>query len=578
MPDRDLTVYAGWESIKYRVIIDPNYGAFPGGSTDAMWFSSRVDDEPIREYLDLTRDYVESSSGNYFYVKHDLAYYGGNAPDDVSRNEAYYTLDPSLATEDTTFERAPGVYSFAGWYEVHSDGTETPYDFSRTFEGWQVRGDGSGVIYRIGDTFTLNADLSVLVSGKHSIYLDAVYMKIGTAKVKYDPNNGTINGTSATIDFGSIPDPSTLTQPVKSIVDGQAIISNLENNNSFILSDGMLLDDSDFAFKRQDDLGNSMILAGWSSEADYKPGDPFYELGGTYGVDSDEPVTLYAVWKVAVTYHLNTDSPSAVWGGDWTESGYVKNETNNTYSQEVFLNSPLAEPTYTPTDTVDNAFLYWMSDPQGMMPYVFSDMVSQNLDLYVKWGSNRVTVCAVDASSEALSEKDSDDGWTVSSIVVGAVPVELTGTSHVKVPAGLDYIYAFAAVSVDLDSVSEDNAVTKVFYNAADQQVYVTFSNDKTAPLGNRNIYFVYYRGKSISINYKSMVGTGESSGALETAALTEGNTAPTSTGVIGTYDLSDEIIQPLGWVSGSTLSYYSYAVGDLDAENAGDIPWIQFF
>ena len=216
MPDADLTVYAGWEPIKFKVDIDPNYGALyaeeNGAGTGATYFNNTYDAEPIGEYTHVTRDYVESSSGTWFYVKHDRAY-GGD-------RHTYYTQHQNLATEDTTFEYAPGAYTYIGWYEVKNGVLASePYDFTQhtdhdttlrllwkkndvyylaydakdgtlddvgnktvvlpdgyadfakitlnqsalpqqgyTFVGWQVRGSESNVIYAPGQVFTLHAE------------------------------------------------------------------------------------------------------------------------------------------------------------------------------------------------------------------------------------------------------------------------------------------------------------------------------------------------------------------------------------------------------------------------------------
>ena len=133
MPDQDLTVYAGWELEWYVVRIDPNYGELrplndqgvPTG-TGSTWFWQTIEREPVAEYTYVERSYVESSSGTWYYVNHQGDGLGGSEwPDRYT----YYTQDPSKATEDTTFEYAPGEYTYAGWYEVHEDGTETPYLF-----------------------------------------------------------------------------------------------------------------------------------------------------------------------------------------------------------------------------------------------------------------------------------------------------------------------------------------------------------------------------------------------------------------------------------------------------------------
>ena len=67
MPDHDLTLYAGWEVEWYLVQIDPNYGSFNG--TGSTWTWKTIESDLIQEYTQVTRDYVESSSGQYYYYK-----------------------------------------------------------------------------------------------------------------------------------------------------------------------------------------------------------------------------------------------------------------------------------------------------------------------------------------------------------------------------------------------------------------------------------------------------------------------------------------------------------------------------
>jgi uncharacterized repeat protein (TIGR02543 family) len=149
MPGRDLTLYAGWELEWYLVQIDPNYGALysydyaADGSylldgdgnrkmsgTGSTWMWKTRESDLLQEYTHVTRDFVESSTGEWYYVNHNYAYYGDNPPSDADR-KTYYTMDASEATSFETYEKAPSVYSYADWYEVLPDGTETPYDFTR---------------------------------------------------------------------------------------------------------------------------------------------------------------------------------------------------------------------------------------------------------------------------------------------------------------------------------------------------------------------------------------------------------------------------------------------------------------
>ena len=627
MPNEDLTVYAGWEAIWYIVQVDPNYGSFNGSG--GTWFWETVDGDLVREYTQVTRNYVPSSSGTFFYTIHDRAYYGyeGNLyyDNEADDRNAYYTQDPGLATEDGTFEEVPGVYTYAGWYEVHEDGTETPYDFSRhvdhdillrlhwkksgtyavaydagegtltgiqdegvyadhsgvllrcgaaapaglTFVGWRVRGDATQRVYQLGQNFTLNAEYAVMVNGRQTVFLDAVYTRAATAELIYDPNGGTILGTVDEVNLGA-PADATAPVPELRIVNGRAIVSNLVNNSAYILSDGLILESNAPAFRRLDAAGAPMILAGWSTEPDYRPGDPFFDLGGTYGVDTEEPVVLYAVWQVAVTYHLNTDSAQAAWGGDWTVDGFRYDSATNTYTQPVWLNTAPQEPARIPTDPASGIFLYWTAEETGTELYGFTKPLAQGLDLYARWGSPTVRVHGADASAPTLAERDGSDGWTIQDIQIGQEPVAVTAASHVTVPAGADYAFAFAAVSDSLEAISEDNAVTSLFYNPARKQIYVTYARGGVGPLGDGEIYFVYYQEKALDIGYKRM----DSAGVLlpESGSLPLSGEAPLSTGLLGSWDLGAEITQPKAWVNDGTLTHYSFALGAADAGNAGQL------
>ena len=143
MPACNVTVYAQWRAEWFIVNIDPNYGAMyvqkDDGSlegTGSTWFWQTWDSELIGEYIHVTRDYVQSSGGNYYYVDRSRAYYGysGNEWDNSEPDrQTFYTDNPGVAgAGNETFEYAPGAYSYVGWYEVYPDGSEAaePYDFS----------------------------------------------------------------------------------------------------------------------------------------------------------------------------------------------------------------------------------------------------------------------------------------------------------------------------------------------------------------------------------------------------------------------------------------------------------------
>ena len=623
MPDNDLTVYAGWTAIKFRVDIDPNYGALyaeeNGTGTGATYFNNTYDAEPVGEYTHVTRNYVESSSGTWYYVNHDRAY-GGD-------RHTYYTQNPALATEDTTFEYAPGVYTYVDWYEVYldEDGNEIgeasePYDFSRhtdhntkirlhwkkegtyylaydaregtledgttkstvlhdgyadyaevvltqsaiaptgyTFIGWQVRGGDSTTIHKPGQNFTIHADDAKRVSGKDIVYLDAVYATVGTAGITYDANGGTVAKTG--VDFGKVPgsaaeDWSAASGTVD--VDAEtATVSGLANNSKFKLSEGT-------GFIAPE--GSNAIFLGWSDKAVCDASATFYskDSGVIYGVV--ESTTLYAVWGAQVTYNLN--STDADWGSEaWDSTVYTR--TGDVYSQTANIGTVVSEPEKVPvyTGADERLFRYWAertatggeANPYSYTEYDFTQPVTGALDLYAFWSEpNTITVHAVDASSADLADKTDEAGWTVTDVKVSAAETALDGTSHVTATPE-DYEFAFAAVADGISSVSEGNAVVAVKYE--DKKVKVKYDGASSfTDLGeDSELYFVYCQKKALNIGYKSM----GANGVLEDVTTSDDARTETNT-LLGEYSMSDQLAAPLELAT-TGFTNYAFAIGDAD-------------
>ncbi|MDO5476173.1 MAG: SpaA isopeptide-forming pilin-related protein [Eubacteriales bacterium] len=627
MPDHDLTLYAGWEPVKFLVEIDPNYGALatlngagrPVGS-GSTYFNITYASEPIEEYTYVTRDYVESGSGDYFYVCHDLAYNG-------SDRYTYYTTEPGQATEDTTFVYEPGTYIYAGWYEVFADGSEAdkPFDFTQhtdhdtklrlhwrkkgtyylgfdagtgtlsgesgntmvqdqgyadassiilntsadaphesVFLGWQVRGSDSTRIYTPGQRFTLNADDAVSISGREIVYLDAVYAKIGTASIVYDANGGAVN--DSVVDYGSTMNASG-TSPASGVVNpdaGTASVAGLSNNGRFILSNG-----NGFSCTRG---GTELALKGWSDRKVYDPADPDAKLllpGETYRVDTAEPVTLYAVWETPVIWHLNNEDAS--WGEGWDDALYPLGNPSNTRSSRAVLGGTVAEPDPVPVCAEDNRlFLYWTAAADSTEAYDFSSQVEGPLDLYACWSDpNTIRVHAVDASAEDLAEVTETEGWTVTNARAKNKETSLDDDSHVQAPDR--YTFAFAAVSEDLDSVSEENAVKKIKYDSKKKSVCVQYEGSSAFDVleNGKELYFVYYKEKALDIKYVSMT-----TGGVLSEATVDGS-APESTGTVSPegYDMASLIDDPLNLASGENdYTHYAFAIGTKNAENASGL------
>lgn len=638
MPAYNLRFYAGWDTIWYLIEIDPNYGTMNSGASDSTWFWEPYNGEPIEEYTWVRRDYEESVTGTYYYVKHDRAYYGYGDEYVNGENQerhTYYTTNPGEATDLTTYKYASNAYRYAGWYEVHEDGTETLYHFgepvthniklilhwkkigtyyvrynavveqdgklingvidngdandqlfveldeadyadnadvvisrsvkapeSYNFIGWKIRGDESGKIYYPGQSFEFHSTYAVTITEQgnphETIFLDAVYSYVETAKIVYDANGGTINPD--TVDYGK-PAGESMVVP-NTICDteaGTATISNLVNNSSVILSNGT-------GFTRE-----GAVLTGWNTEPDAS--GTHYELGSSdYYVDNKEPIKLYAEWQVKIYFHLNKPSTDANFGGTWDSNIYTK-ESDTIYSRMAYIGAPIEKPALDPEYIgEENLFFhYWgtqrYGDDTAIEEYDFTQPINGELHLYAYWaGPIEVPVHAVDSSGETLADKDSE--WLIQPetvIEVGADPISLATEEQAtlyasKVPNG--YEYAFAAVhssTAGIQSISEDEAITELFYNSSEKKVYVRYTDGSTAPLADEDeVYLVFYQQKELPIGYK----LAEMGGTLTTKNVS--GSAPGGTGALGSYSMSSNVTAPLGWASYNTNSsnYYAYAIG----------------
>ena len=631
MPYEDLTLYAGWEVEWYVVTIDPNYGELrplvdgvPTG-TGSTWFWQTVEREPIAEYSYVERNYVQSNSGTWYYVN-----YAGNG-DGTSewgsgKRYTYYTQNQSEATEDTTFEYAPGTYTYAGWYEQHEDGTETLYDFGQrtdhntilklhwkkngtyylgydakdgtldnstiktmilpdtyvdyagitlthsakapdgyTFVGWRVQNSNDNVIYKPGKQFTLHADDAKRISGKDVVFLEAVYVKVNTASIIYDANGGTLNGDN--IDLGYIPS-GTEWVPVSGTVDTDraiATVSGLTNNTKIRLSDGT-------GFIKP--AGTDAEFLGWSDKAVCDASAIFYakDSTDTYAVaDSNH---IYAVWGVKATYSLGSEY--ADWGEqEWDPTIYTKD--GNNYVQDVKVGNKISEPKYVPVYTGPDGrlFRYWATrsgsgsdtDPYVYTEYDFSASVTDSVNLYAYWSEpNIVKVHAIDSSEPTLVDKTEDTDWSVTDITVSTAETQINATSHVTAPE--NYAFAFAAVADSLASISEKNAITAIKYEG--KQVKVKYAGESEFKVlgDDKEVYFVYYLKKALRIGYKSMGSNGTLSN------VTVDTAAPAITGLLGAYNMADAISSPLAWASNNYTSY-AFAIGNSNPSSVNDLSFL---
>ena len=632
MPGADLTVYAGWEAIKYKVNVDPNYGVLSG--TDSTYFNGSYTNR-ISEYTTVTRDYVESTSGTYYYVKHDRSYYESHAedPGSASYRKTYYTTDPSEATEFTTFEYKPGVYRYAGWYEVLEDGSEVPYEFdtpvdhdttirlhwtkigafylsfdaglgtidtdeelevvyveldgesyadnaevvlTRTaeapegyeFVGWKIRGDESGKVYYPGQAFTLQTKTAATVLGKRTVYLDAVYTRLATASIVYHANGGVMDPSG--VDYGSLPEGATIPGTAFDEDEATYTISGLANNTQVFLSDGsgLTLEGAEFA--------------GWCQNPSYDPSDesaPLLVPGSEfhYNVDTNEPVNLYAVWTVSVSFHLNAAEGDASFGGDWGDGYTYSGGDDPTYTRTAYLGGPLEWPPHDPvyTGSSNLMFSWWSTRSSGgtLTKYDLSQPLEGPLDLYADWGEKaEVTVHAFDSSSTLFQNMDT--AWGVSSaLAVDEAGIDISEATAAELGWAVpeEYVFAFATVveaevAQSGDPQVDANPIVHLSYHPDDNLVYATYESGEVAALDTGDeVFFIYYKEMALNIHYVVMDDDGDltqvnvSDAAPEISSVMRGES--------DAFDMAASVTEPLAWAN-NEYGFYSFAIGDGSGDN----------
>lgn len=143
MPANNLPIYAGWEPIHYLIEIDPNGGVIDSddnsGGTTWMW---KTYGQTFNEYTWIRRDYEPSARGTYYYQylnreAYDLGHEYVPGEEAFTDRSATYTTDISGNGVDLRqkYKYSPGAYSYADWYKVEPDGTETLYSFDTPVTG-----------------------------------------------------------------------------------------------------------------------------------------------------------------------------------------------------------------------------------------------------------------------------------------------------------------------------------------------------------------------------------------------------------------------------------------------------------
>ena len=601
LANKTAILYAKWTKVSdeggttedeyYLVSIDTNGGAMYSyddhgvlQGTGATWFwIQKGSTEPIEEYTHVTRDYVESPFGGYYFADQTRAYYGlpdtwVGGEDSLSR-KTFYTTKMDEATSLNTYKKSPGAYRYAGWYEVDKEtGRETPYSFGQVvdhdtylklhwkkageyhvvydavserdgtrlegtmedgsssyedpegyadnagvsitksatppegyeFAGWVLRDGDESKLYRTGESFELPAENSVTVNGEEKVYLEAVYVKVGTASVIFNANGGTITetGEGEDPDWGK-PIDSTL-DPVYSIsINNDFVtVANLFNNGKFELSKGT-------CFKRE-----GCEFTGWNTERDGS--GKHYEPGAVCGMDVKEPKTLYAEWQVRVYFDKN--SSDAEWNetswGDQNAEGYAGRNDNRQYKYDdengryytpAYINSSVSDVDIKPSRS-GRSFKHW-SDSAAEGSAKFNEKITEETTLYAQWTEGALVPFHVFSVSGGSDDPKDRDGWRKATEIEldkndEAVTIESILNTYVDVPEdlqkGYKYIYAYAGDSIDKTKIGDD-PITGISANGSGQ-VTLRFESGQTSQLQDDQAVYLVYGPKiteaTVKINY----------------------------------------------------------------------------
>lgn len=405
MPMANVIVYAGWDTEWYLIQIDPNGGVI--APTQSTWFWEPYNGDPIVEYTNASRNYIESLDGTYYYHYDLRADHGWpeewtSAEDSDRERKAYYTEDINDATDlHLKYEYSKDAFRYAGWFEVGEDGTETLYKFGEPVTHpttlklhWKQVGTYY-IRYEAGegelDDKDNNEDtFRTLDSADYADHSDVVVTRTAYAPqgknfvgwtIRNDPEK-IVYYPGQNFEFQSkfsmteedehgnekkyliLDAQYTEIEPAVIIYDanGGTVNASAVDYGAPAASDAPQADTSctettaTLAHLVNNSItvlsngagftNGALTFRGWNTKPDGT--GTHFDPAQTVCVDSKEPKTLYAEWEVKVYFHRNkTDS---AWGGTWP-APYTYDAVNDVYYQTVLINQTAVEPTVVPVST-----------------------------------------------------------------------------------------------------------------------------------------------------------------------------------------------------------------------------------
>ena len=428
MPNDDVSVYAGWTDVYYKVDIDPNGGTLTEGESTLFW---RTYGQTVQRYDDVVRDYAEDPDGNYKYEdflrsKYEAAGYDPWNYDGYLRTARYVTNDtvttvqmvPYEGTdvpsgtftypyESTRYSYEKGAYALIGWYELtFADGHYGDLNY--------VTGEN---LYNFGTGVT------------HDTYIQAKWRRVGEYHVEYKPNvylmdaDGNITTSDSGIKTTNLPSDGF------SYAD-QSQSSIMRSPDSPITR---TVGEGDAAESKQ------YVFQGWYYNGQlYTPGDVFTVLSSLAEdkvIDHDDEHDVDIIQKTVYIYpvyqsvdDVPVDVTHIYWYSNWqdtdghvikgrTEENQFKDETNNELQPNEAVDIDYIDKLLGESDAYDGyTFLGWAKSSDAKTPWltynsetgkfsvvkdgvtydnvtqVAADEVLPYDDLYAVWEINKYTV------------------------------------------------------------------------------------------------------------------------------------------------------------------------------------------
>ncbi len=403
---KDITLYAGWEEIKYEVSFNSN-----GGSD--VEEQSVIENQKATEPTDPTRTgytfkgwFKESTLNTEWdfdtdVVTADTTLY---AKWEINKYEVSFDTDDGSAVGNQTIEHNSKAVK-------PTDPTKTGYDF----KGWFK--DSTFTTEWNFDTDTVTADTVLYAK-----------WEIQKFTVTYKDNDGLTSESTETVEYGSQAtktNPGTvagydfkgwllngaeydMSTPVTSNIELVAKWEIQKFAITFDSNGGSTIDSQTL------DYGTTVIITAVPTRFGYSfkgwedaNGNTYsYTSGSTFSIN----YTVYSAMNFTAVWERNEYFVSfQTVGGSNVESQYV-------YEGEKIIKP--ADPTYGTRD-----FLGWY-DTETLQPWDFyNDVVMHDMSLFAKWGKEKFTVSF-----------DSDGGTTVVSQTIedGELVVKPTGVTKTK--------------------------------------------------------------------------------------------------------------------------------------------------